>query len=83
MFQVNLPPGRDIDFKLGEHPSLRQYWSVAGGYDPRICRIEAEHKHKRGVSYFDVELKAMFRGTTKIEFVNPAGKRVIVRFTSL
>ena len=41
-------------------------------------------KHKRkGYSYAKIELNAMYRGTTTVEFVNPAGKRVIVYFTSL
>ena len=83
VYQASIPAGRDIDFKLGEHPSRRQYWSVVGNYDARICRIKAEHKHKHGRSYLKVELNAMFRGTTNVEFVNPAGKRLIVQFTSL
>ena len=83
VFQANVPAGRDIDFKLSEHPSRRQYWNVVGNYDARICRVEMEHKHKHGMSYLKVELNAMYRGTTNVEFVNPAGKRVIVQFTSL
>ena len=81
-FQVAVPAGRDVDFKLGEHPSRGQYWSLAGSYDARICRIEMKHKRK-GYSYAKIELNAMYRGTTTVEFVNPAGKRVIVHFTSL
>lgn len=83
VFRADVPAGRDIDFKLGEHPSRNQYWNLAGGYDPRICRIEMEHKHKHGRSYAKIELKGMYRGKTRVEFVNAAGKRVIVHFTSL
>lgn len=83
VFQASVPAGRDIDFKLGEHPSRRQYWNVVGNYDARICRVELKHKYKHGMSYLKVELNAMYRGTTNVEFVNPAGKRVIVQFTSL
>lgn len=80
VFQASIPAGTDIDFKLGEHHG--QWWSVAPGYDPRICRIELKHKHK-GRSYAKIELNGMYRGTTNVEFVNPVGKRVIVQFTSL
>ena len=80
VFQASVPAGHDIDFKLSEHPG--QYWTQVGGYDARICRIEMKHKFK-GVGYAKIELNAMYRGTTNIEFVNPAGKRVIVQFTSL
>lgn len=83
VFQATVPAGRDIEFKLSEHPMRRQYWNVVGNYDARICRVEMEHKHKHGRSYLKVELNAMYRGTTNVEFVNPAGKRVIIQFTSL
>lgn len=82
VFQASVPAGSDIDFKLSENPAAGQMWTLAGAYDARICRIEMKHKFK-GVGYAKIELNAMYRGTTNIEFVNPAGKRVIVQFTSL
>ncbi|MBP5531221.1 MAG: hypothetical protein J6Y54_04240, partial [Lentisphaeria bacterium] len=80
VFQASVAAGSDITFKLGEHRG--QWWSVAPGYDPRICRIELKHKHK-GRSYAKIELNGMYRGTTNVEFVHPTGRRVIVQFTSL
>ena len=80
VFQASVPAGRAIAFRLGEHRGY--WWSVAPGYDPRICRIDLNHRHK-GRTYAKIELSGMSRGTTNVEFVNPAGKRVIVRFTSL
>ena len=83
VYQASVPAGRDIDFKLGEHPARGQYWTLVGNYDPRICRVEMKHKAKHGRAYAKVELKGLYRGTTRVEFVNPAGKRMIVHFSSL
>ena len=81
VFHTAVYPGRDIEFKLTEHRG--RMWTLASGYDPRVCRVEMEHKFKRGTAYLKVELKAVYRGVTNVEFVNNDGKRVIVQFTAL
>ena len=84
VFHANVPVGSDIEFKLGEDIERGMIWSLAGGYDPRICRVKLEHD-RDGVRSFrhdkaEIELKALGRGATRIEFVNANGKRVIVNF---
>lgn len=80
VYRAQIPAGRVIAFRLGEHRG--QWWSVAPGCDPRICRIDLKHRHK-GRSYAKIELGGVYRGTTNVEFVHPSGRRVIVQFTSL
>ena len=82
MYQATVPSGDDIEFKLSENINAGQLWSPLAGYDARICRVEIKHKRK-GVDYAKVELKGFMRGTTDVVFVNPAGKRFVVRFTSM
>ena len=85
-FQVNLPVGSDIDFELGEDVDARRYWVLFPSYNPNICRVKLEHD-RDGFWPFrrdkaEIELKAVSRGTTKVEF-QCAEKRVIIHFTAL
>lgn len=83
-FQTSVPVGSDIEFKLGEDIDRGMVWSVANSYDPMVCRVKLEHD-RDGVwparyDKAEIELKALGRGATRVEFVNGNGKRVIVNF---
>jgi len=87
VFQANVPVGSDIDFKLGEDINSGMIWSVSGDYNPMVCRVKLEHD-RDGVwpvryDKAEIELKAVGRGMTRVEFVNGNGKRVIVNFTGM
>jgi len=82
-FTASVYAGSDIELKLSEHPSRGQVWSHTGAYNPRVCRVEIDHKHRKGQSYAKIELKGLHRGTTRLIFSNPAGKQVIIHFTSM
>ena len=75
--QTNLFIGQDIDFDLEEKPGENIYWRVVK-YDPSICRIEIDHDRggfwKRPKA--EIEIKALRRGTTTIEFAAGTGAAV-------
>lgn len=84
-FQVQIPVGSDIDFKLQEYRNRNLYWNVIR-YDARICRIKIDHDQD-GIFPFrydkaEFELKALWRGTTEI-LLTCGGKKVIIHFTAL
>ena len=77
VLQTNLFIGQDIDFDLEEKPGENIYWRVVK-YDPSICRIEIDHDRggfwKRPKA--EIEIKALRRGTTTIEFAAGTGAAV-------
>ena len=84
-FQIQLPVGSEIEFKLEEHRRRNLYWSVVS-YDGRICRIKIDHD-RDGVYPFrvdnaEIELKALWRGTTMI-VLTCGRKKVIIHFTGI
>ena len=84
-FQVQLPVGSEIEFKLEENRRRNLYWSVVS-YDSRICRIKIDHD-RDGVYPFRVdnaefELKALWRGTTTV-VLSCGEKKVVIHFTGI
>lgn len=82
-YQVTLPVGSEIDFKLEENADNGQYWSLST-YDAYICRVKMEHD-RDGVWPFrydnaEIELKGLTPGTSRIVFNYP-GKTFIVHVT--
>ena len=84
-FQIQLPVGSEIEFKLQENRSKNLYWSVAS-YDSRICRIKIDHDrdgfYPFRMDYAEFELKAIGRGTTPVVLVC-GEKKVIIYFTAI
>lgn len=84
-FQVQIPVGSEIEFKLEEHRNCSLYWNVVS-YDARICRIKQDHD-RDGVFPFRVdssefEIKALWRGSTNI-VLSCGRKKVIIHFIAL
>ncbi|MBS1371108.1 MAG: hypothetical protein HPZ91_14245 [Lentisphaeria bacterium] len=82
-YQVTLPVGSEIDFKLEEDADNGQYWSLST-YDAHICRVKMEHD-RDGIWPFrydnaEIELKGLTPGTSRIVFNYP-GKTFVVHVT--
>ena len=83
VFQVAVPSGRAISFKLGQVPMAGEHWGICRAYDPNVCRFGLQRARVNS-PYTRVTLKAVRPGTTTLEFFNRnAGKRVIIHFTAL
>ena len=84
-YEISLPVGSDIEFKLGENVNARQYWTMVS-YDPAICRVKIEHDQD-GVfplrfDKAEIELKALSRGTTTV-VLSSGEKKFTVYFTGM
>ena len=79
-FQVSLPLGSEISFKLQEFPHRRLFWATAAA-DSRYCQVHVRHEQDGPppfrVDKAKIKMKSVWRGQTDVVLVCGSKKMVI------